>query len=52
MASRHADNKVGLIAFFAFAFDGGPANTNRFTRSTGGTETRPRNVALLPCIKT
>lgn len=32
------------------------SNTNDFqtksTNTTGGTETRPRNVALLPCIKT
>lgn len=32
--------------------DGGePLNPNRFSGSTGGAETRPRNVALLPCIK-
>lgn len=36
MASRHADNKTGLIAFFAQAT---------------APETRPRNIALLGCIK-
>ena len=53
---NHATDQVGGVAsgtaFNAFAFDGAPANTNRFTRSTGGTETRPRNIALLGCIKT
>lgn len=34
---RHADNKTGLIAFFAQAT---------------APETRPRNIALLGCIKT
>lgn len=31
--------------------DGNPANRSYPTTSTGGAETRPRNVALLPCIK-
>lgn len=32
--------------------DGNTPNRSNPTSSTGGVETRPRNVALLPCIKT
>lgn len=32
--------------------DVGLGSHNRSTTSSGGNETRPRNLALLPCIKT
>jgi len=33
------------------AFGGSAATTTNSTLNTGGSETRPRNIALLPCIK-
>ncbi|WP_083928127.1 phage tail protein [Anaeromusa acidaminophila] len=41
--SNPAPNKVGAAK--------GDVNAYMTTNATGGTETRPRNIALLPCIK-
>jgi microcystin-dependent protein len=50
----HTHDAVGTITLAAggtgFMWDGTGPST-KTTDSTGGTETRPRNVALLPCIK-
>jgi len=41
---------VGTVGAAAFA--GGPFAITTATGSTGGTETRPKNIAMLYCIKT
>lgn len=49
----YAKTSAGVATFFGGS---GPGDTfgdsNTLTTATGGTETRPRNVALLACIKT
>lgn len=50
---RHEINTVGVAAGSSAvaAIGSTSASGGNVTRFTGGTETRPRNVALLPCIK-
>lgn len=45
-------NSFGYDSSSTAAGGGGGARTKNDTTNFGGTETRPRNVALLPCIKT
>lgn len=45
LSNAHANNVVGGPSPI------GDGQTNNTTGATGGTETRPRNVALLACIK-
>lgn len=47
--SFDAATSGGLNSFGTY---GNVPNGNKATNATGGAETRPRNVALLPCIKT
>ncbi|MNH79274.1 Phage Tail Collar Domain protein [compost metagenome] len=48
----YAGTGQGSTSIPAVDNDGNTANKTNPTSSTGGVETRPRNVALLPCIKT
>ena len=51
-AHTHTQNIGGTVSSqFNTLTASGPGNASRNTGSTGGTETRPRNVAVLYCIK-
>lgn len=51
-AHTHTQNIGGTVSSqFSTVTSSGPGNASRNTGSTGGTETRPRNVALLYAIK-
>jgi microcystin-dependent protein len=47
----HTFNSYGGQATAGTGGNGWYANATRTTDATGGTETRPKNIALLPCIK-
>ena len=51
-AHTHTQNIGGTVSNrYTTVTTSGPGDDSRNTGSTGGTETRPRNVALLFCIK-
>jgi microcystin-dependent protein len=51
-AHTHTTGQGIVGAVGAAAFAGGPFAITTATGSTGGTETRPKNIAMLYCIKT